>query len=86
MSYDQGKAAAKAPKSTNDLVETLEGMVDGSSLAHVLDALGEVCDAKADHLGHSWQDHPSAKRWRAAAKVMERAYSNAAVTTVSGPM
>lgn len=41
----------------------LEGMVDRTSVAAVLEALGNICHEKADHLREAWQDRGAAKTW-----------------------
>lgn len=41
----------------------LEGMVDMTSVAAVLEALGNICYEKAEHLREAWQDHGAAKTW-----------------------
>ena len=49
----------------------LEAMVDASSLAQVIEALGEICAEKADHIRASYDDRATAKIWDdAARKVM----------------
>lgn len=46
----------------SEVVE-LEGMVDRASVAAVLEALGDICFEKADHLREAWQDYGAAKTW-----------------------
>jgi hypothetical protein len=41
----------------------LEGMVDRVGISNVLYALAHICNAKAEHLEHNWQDRISAKVW-----------------------
>ena len=50
--------------------EMLESMIDGSSLASVLEGLREVCYAKAQHLEENWQDGMMAHEWERAAKMI----------------
>lgn len=44
--------------------ETIEAMIDHSTLAEVLDVIGTICHEKAAHLESNWQDPTSAKHWR----------------------
>lgn len=44
-------------------VDALEAMIDRIGLPAVLDLLGEVCSAKADHIRENWQDSPLAESW-----------------------
>jgi hypothetical protein len=48
---------------TTDEAVELERMVDVTSVAAVLEALGNICDEKANHLREAWQDHGAAKTW-----------------------
>jgi hypothetical protein len=57
--------------------ELLEQLVDASSLADVLDDLGWICQAKADHIAHNWQDAPLAARWERAASRLATQYQRA---------
>lgn len=56
-----------------ELVAQLEALVDGSSLAAVLDALSFLCDLKRDHIMESWQDRNLAASWSRLARQIERA-------------
>jgi hypothetical protein len=44
-------------------LDTLEGLVDGAGIEAVLQGLSVICGLKAEHISHSWQDAPLAKRW-----------------------
>ena len=50
-----------------NIVDSLEVMVDASTLATVTDALAEVCYLKADHIRQNWQDNITSKPWDVAA-------------------
>jgi hypothetical protein len=54
--------------SVNDLVATLEAIVDSQNdgLLHVLTALEIMCGEKASHIMHTWQDRGTARPWRSA--------------------
>ncbi len=41
----------------------LENLVDANGLSNVLEALSEICFAKASHLEEAWQDASTAKTW-----------------------
>jgi hypothetical protein len=58
----------------NDLVETLEKLVDSQQdgLLHVLTALEIMCGEKAGHIRADWQDDVTAQTWDAAAKMIGR--------------
>jgi hypothetical protein len=45
------------------IADQLEALIDASTLAIVLDALADVCHAKAEHLTSNWQDSTSARHW-----------------------
>jgi hypothetical protein len=43
--------------------ETLEAMIDASSVGAVLGALADICWLKAQHIAESWQDRPLYESW-----------------------
>ena len=43
--------------------DALEALVDASNLTAVVQALSEICDAKAEHIATNWQDDPLARAW-----------------------
>lgn len=49
---------------TQDLT-TLENLVDRWTMTEVLQGLGAIAEAKADHLRSNWQDAASAREWLA---------------------
>ena len=52
--------------------DTLENMIDRTSLYEVLSIIEGICAAKADHLRSNWQDDYAAKLWdRAGADICE---------------
>lgn len=63
---------------------TLESLVDEVSLTCVLELLGDVCFAKAQHLDEAWQDRSGAIHWERAGNAMFRASGTMAVNKVSG--
>lgn len=65
------------------LVETLEALVDGEDLSHVLIALNLVCVEKAEHIRCNWQDQQTAKVWDRAATAIRKAAENSSVEAVS---
>lgn len=60
----------------NTVEDKLEAIIDGSSLGSVLEALENVCRAKADHLAHNWQDIPASQLWNRAAGRIARVTNN----------
>lgn len=54
-------------KTHNQVIDSLEALVDSNSVRYVLEALAEVCSAKADHIRSNWQDEKLAKAWDAEA-------------------
>ena len=48
---------------TQNQLHALEDILDKSSMRNVLDALGEICYEKAEHIRINWQDEPLAKLW-----------------------
>lgn len=46
--------------------QQLEMLLDATSLNAVMQALSEVCGAKAEHIESNWQDKPLARDWRTA--------------------
>lgn len=56
---------------TTTLEATLEGLVDQSSLARVLEALANVCGAKATHIQGAWLDDATARQWQKASERLD---------------
>jgi hypothetical protein len=56
----------------DDDSQDLEALVDEHGLSGVVDALAEICHAKADHLAIDWGDEQAAHTWTADAKQLER--------------
>lgn len=50
-----------------DLEETLERLIDATSLSRVVDALASIGRQKAEHLRVNWQDGATAREWDRAA-------------------
>lgn len=63
----------------DELIETLETLLDENTLSGVLDALSEVCNLKATHLLENWQDKGAAKAWLRAQAQIDRASQRIAV-------
>lgn len=57
----------------------LECMIDAHGLAEVVDAIGDICGAKAQHIRETWQDEGLARTWDAAGRAMIRANGDARV-------
>jgi hypothetical protein len=54
------------------MLETLEQYIDRYRLDGVLDAMSDICHAKAEHLEANWQDADSASWWRDSAYDLNR--------------
>jgi hypothetical protein len=65
-----------------ELIETLENIIDKTTLEDVLDALGEICHGKADHIRSNWQDDATAHAWEVVASRIEKAAASAGVRGV----
>jgi len=61
----------------------LESLIDSSSLADVLESLGEICDAKAEHISANWQDNSLAGLWNCAAARVGSCANSVSVRRVS---
>ena len=60
--------------STPDIEQAIEALVDQpGGLRAVLEALSAVCDAKAEHIRTTWQDHTSADWWTNASYWIDHA-------------
>lgn len=55
-----------------ELMDQLEPLVDKCGLPDVVLALARVCNEKAEHLRHTWQDNRSARKWDTAAKRLDK--------------
>ena len=55
----------------SDLRDTFESAIDLHGLANVVDALAEICTAKADHIRSNWQDRATAAPWVAASAQLQ---------------
>lgn len=60
----------------------LEAMVDVVGIANIFYALEHICDAKAEHLDHNWQDNINAKAWQRQANRCRKAALSAHGKTV----
>lgn len=61
---------APIPQSTQT---ALEQMIDRHGLAEIIDAIGDICAAKAQHVRENWQDESIASQWDKAGRAMIRA-------------
>ena len=44
-------------------LNTIENMIDSSSVAFVLSHVAQVCAEKGQHIRENWQDERAAKEW-----------------------
>ena len=63
--------------------EQLEKLIDETSLAKVLAEIGEICQAKADHVSSNWQDRNLSRAWREAGDFVDAMSSYCKVQSVS---
>jgi hypothetical protein len=61
----------------------LESLIDASSLADVLETVGDICGEKSQHIAENWQDTPLAALWNRAASRVGTCASSVPVQTVS---
>lgn len=54
-------------------VDELEMLVDRTSIVRVLEALGDICSDKAEHVSGNYGDRALARRWDKASAVCGRA-------------
>ena len=54
-----------------EFIDTMEALVDRSSLNYVLNTLTQICFLKADHISSNWQDEGLAKLWIRAGEKIE---------------
>lgn len=58
--------------------DTLESVLDQSSMPEILNMLARICNEKAEHLASNWQDEHAAKCWeRAASRIASCAETDA---------
>lgn len=55
-----------------ELETALELLIDGHTLASIVNALGRICEEKAEHVRSVWQDKALAKEWTHDARVLSR--------------
>ena len=58
---------------TNADVETLESMMDRSSVRDMLEALSQITYEKAQHIAENWQDKNTATVWERVAHILDSA-------------
>lgn len=52
----------------------LEALIDGATLADVIDTLATIAREKAEHIRQNWQDAATARVWDHAARRIETTY------------
>lgn len=52
--------------------DTLESLIDTTSLSSVVMALSDICHEKAEHIRTAWQDRATAYPWNLAGNRLER--------------
>lgn len=56
---------------SDDTLKALEGAIDESSLASVIEALSVIAYEKAEHIRSTWQDQQTARMWTRNARRLE---------------
>lgn len=56
-----------------ELIDAVEKLVDGASLARVAEAMATVARCKAEHLLENWQDKSTAKCWEICGTALDGA-------------
>lgn len=51
----------------SEAIIALEAMIDKVGVRNVLYATASICNAKAEHIGHNWQDQSLAHLWNKTA-------------------
>jgi hypothetical protein len=54
-----------------DAMETIETLIDKSSVNYVLNVVAQICFEKSDHIEANWQDKNTAKEWSKLAVKIE---------------
>lgn len=67
MTYDQYRALIAEDGTA------LEALVDKYSIETVIEALSQICSAKAEHIATNWQDAHLAKRWMVVSATVDKA-------------
>lgn len=65
------------PLNVNEIYD-LEALIDRRGIEQVLVALALICNEKAEHVVHSWQDATLAKRWVAVGTAIDLITPNGA--------
>lgn len=60
----------------------LEGLIDGATLAAVVEALSEIAYGKAEHIEASYQDMALARQWRIAGEALLKLAARKEVASV----
>ncbi len=61
----------------NAVLDQLESLIDSHDLPAIIEALAEVCSAKADHVELNWQDEALANQWNKRAALLLNAAEKA---------
>lgn len=80
---DSCPTSSSTPASRTPIRDTLEALIDRTSLATVVDLLAELASTKAYHIRETWQDDPLADVWDNAAKELIVAATMPNITAVS---
>jgi hypothetical protein len=55
----------------NNLIDSIESIIDKHGTNRLCNLIAEVCSAKADHIRETWQDETTASAWdREAARFL----------------
>ena len=53
--------------------DVTESMIDKHGVADVLLMIGDICNAKAEHISINWQDEGLSHKWMKAGQVVRKA-------------
>ena len=71
------------PDTTSGRELAVEEMIDAAGISNVIDAVAQVCFAKAEHLKGNWQDPDGSRAWRVVAKRVDTLAGSEAVINLS---
>tara|TARA_Y100000004_G_scaffold91862_1_gene102893 strand:+ start:55 stop:372 length:318 start_codon:yes stop_codon:yes gene_type:complete len=71
-------ATPKQVKEADAAIDAIEAIIDKHGMADVMEMLVHICDEKASHIQHNWQDDELASAWhRVADRLISTSLSNA---------
>ncbi len=68
---------------TQDGKDTLESMLDSTSMSYLLHVIGQLCYEKSEHIRSNWQDGQMADAWSTAGDKLWRLADSSQITRIS---